>query len=116
MTVLRIVANLTASDPQAMAAFYGDLLGLDLLMDSGFITTVGSTTDAPVQMSLANEGGSGTPVPAVSVEVDDLDAVLTRARKMGCAISYGPVIEPWGVRRFYLRDPAGTLVNVLTHI
>ena len=24
-----------------------------------------------------------------------------------------PADEPWGVRRFFLRDPAGTLVNVL---
>ena len=34
----------------------------------------------------------------------------------GVAIEYGPVEEPWGVRRFFVRDPVGTLVNVLMHL
>ena len=37
------------------------------------------------------------------------------ALAMGLAIEYGPATEPWGVRRFYLRDPAGRLVNILSH-
>jgi len=27
----------------------------------------------------------------------------------------GPAHEPWGVRRFFVRDPFGKLVNVLSH-
>jgi lactoylglutathione lyase len=115
MTVLRIVADLPARDPAVLAQFYRDLLGLDLLMDQGFIATVGSGAKAAVQLSLASEGGSGTPLPAISVEVDDLDAVLRQAREMGTPIEYGPVAEPWGVRRFFLRDPEGSLVNILSH-
>ena len=30
-------------------------------------------------------------------------------------IEYGPVTEPWGVTRFYVRDPFGRLINVLEH-
>ncbi len=115
MTVKRIVANLNTEDPGALAGFYRAVFGLDLLMDQGFIATVGSDANAPVQLSLASEGGSGTKLPAISVEVDDLDAALKRARAEGAAIEYGPVDEPWGVRRFYLRDPAGNLVNILCH-
>jgi catechol 2,3-dioxygenase-like lactoylglutathione lyase family enzyme len=115
MKVLRIVADLPAADPAAVAAFYCDLLGLDLLMDHGFIATVGSTTKAAVQLSLASEGGSGTPLPAISIEVDDLETALHRARQLGAPIEYGPVEEPWGVRRFFLRDPSGSLVNILNH-
>ena len=36
-----------------------------------------------------------------------------RAQEIPCA--YGPVNEPWGVRRLFLRDPAGHLINVLEH-
>jgi catechol 2,3-dioxygenase-like lactoylglutathione lyase family enzyme len=54
-------------------------------------------------------------VPDLSVEVDDLDAVLARVEAAGLPIEYGPVDEPWGVRRFFLRDPFGRLVNVLAH-
>jgi len=59
--------------------------------------------------------GSGTPVPDLSIEVDDLDEVLQRAKAAGFAIEYGPQQEPWGVRRFYVRDPFDRLLNILSH-
>ncbi len=116
MSLRRIVANLPARDPQESARFYRDLFGLDLLMDHGWIATVGNETRMSLQLSLASEGGAGTPVPALSIEVDDLEAVLARARKLGGVIRYGPVDEPWGVRRFFVEDPDGHLVNVLVHL
>jgi catechol 2,3-dioxygenase-like lactoylglutathione lyase family enzyme len=67
------------------------------------------------QVNVATEGGSGTPVPDISVEVDDLDEVERRVREAGLVIEYGPTNEPWGVRRFYVRDPLGSLVNILRH-
>ena len=33
----------------------------------------------------------------------------------GFAVEYGPADEPWGVRRFHVRDPFGRLVNILSH-
>jgi catechol 2,3-dioxygenase-like lactoylglutathione lyase family enzyme len=116
VTVLRIVANLPSPNPNEVAAFYTGLFGLGVLMDGGFIVTVGGQATAPVQLSLASEGGSGTPLPAISIEVDDFDAVVQRVKELRCEITYGPVSEPWGVRRLYLRDPAGTLINILTHL
>jgi predicted enzyme related to lactoylglutathione lyase len=47
--------------------------------------------------------------------VDDLEEVQRRAVQSGAEIVYGPVKEPWGVRRFFLRDPFGNIVNVLRH-
>ena len=114
MTVLRIVPNLPSADPQRLAAFYQAVLGLQPVMDHGFIVTLAGDAST-TQMSLASEGGSGTPLPALSIEVDDLDSVLERATSHGAAIEYGPMEEPWGVRRVFLRDPAGNLVNVLSH-
>jgi catechol 2,3-dioxygenase-like lactoylglutathione lyase family enzyme len=113
--VKRIVADIKVSDPSAARQFYGDLLGLDVLMDMGWIVTYGSAKKANVQISFMTEGGSGAPVPALSVEVDDLDAVLARVKSATLRIEYGPVREPWGVRRFFVRDPFGNLVNVLVH-
>lgn len=37
MAVLRIVANLAGSDLQAARVFYEKLLGLDVIMDHGWI-------------------------------------------------------------------------------
>ena len=116
MSVRRIVANIATGDIAAARRFYGDVLGLDILMDMGWIATYGSNETMTVQMSFMREGGSGTPVPDLSIEVDDLDTALAGMRKAGFAIEYGPADEPWGVRRFYARDPFGKLVNILTHV
>ena len=53
-------------------------------------------------------------MPDISIEVDDLDEVERRVREAGLVIEYGPT-EPWGVRRFYVRDPLGRLINILRH-
>ena len=96
-------------------AFYGDLLDMKVAMDQGWIITfVGSGTATP-QISLASEGGSGTPVPDFSIEVDNLDEVHRRFVVAGHQLEYGPVTEPWGVRRFFVRNPFGRLLNILSH-
>lgn len=116
MTIKRIVPNLQASDPQAARAFYGDLLGLAVVMDHGwFVTFAAEGSAAMPQVGIASEGGSGTPVPQLSIEVDDVDLVYARARTAGVEIVYDITDEPWGVRRFFMRDPFGNIVNILTH-
>ena len=116
MKVKRIVADIHTSDVAAAKRFYHDVLGLDVLMDHGWIATYGSHEQMSVQISFASQGGSGTPVPDLSIEVDDLNAALERMRGAGFPIEYGPADEPWGVRRFYVRDPLGRLVNILMHV
>ena len=116
MQVKRIVPNIEAPDPDAARAFYSDILGLKLVMDQGWIVTFAADAPSgPPQVSIASEGGSGAPVPDISIEVDDLDEALRRVAAAGLPIDYGPVAEPWGVRRFYLRDPFGRLVNIVAH-
>jgi len=115
MAVKRVVANIATSDPARAAAFYSELLDMPVVMDHGWIVTHGGQGSAPAQVSFASEGGSGTPVPDLSIEVDDLQEVLERVRAAGVAVEYGPVDEPWGVRRFFVRDPFGRLLNILAH-
>jgi catechol 2,3-dioxygenase-like lactoylglutathione lyase family enzyme len=115
MQVRRIVANIATDDVAAAKRFYRDVLGLDVLMDMGWIATYGNDSSMTLQISVMSQGGSDTPVPDISIEVDDLNAALARVDKAGFAIEYGPADEPWGVRRFYVRDPFGRLVNILAH-
>lgn len=117
MAVLRIVPNIAAEDPPRAKAFYGELFGLELVMDLRWVMTFAAgDTAAQPQINVGREGGSGTAVPDISIEVDDVDGVYRRARAKGCEIVYGPVDEPWGVRRFYVRDPFGKVVNVVAHL
>ena len=116
MGVKRIVANIDTAKVNEVRAFYVELFALEVVMDQGWIATLASGSDAPVQMSIASEGGSGTPVPNLSIEVDDIDAIFARAAELGHHIVYPLTTEPWGVRRFYLHDPAGKLLNVMMHL
>ena len=115
MAILHIVPNLPARDPAALAAFYRAVFGLRLDHDMGWIAFLGAPGATTPRLQLASEGGSGTELPALSILVDDLDEALTNLRKTGAEPVYGPVTEPWGLRRFYLRDPEGNLVNVAHH-
>lgn len=115
MTVLRIVTNIATASIEQVRQFYESLFDLKVVMDHGWIVTLASEEKALVQMSIATEGGSGTPVPDVSIEVRDVDDVYRRAKALGVEIVYALTDELWGVRRFYVRDPAGKLVNVLAH-
>jgi len=114
MTIKRIVSDIATDDPAACARFYRDFLGMEVAMDMGWIMTF-SASDGPTQISVASQGGSGTPVPGLSIEVEDVDTLHTRAVEMGFEVTYPLTDEPWGVRRFFVKDPAGTLVNVLSH-
>lgn len=115
MKVKRIVSNVAASNPDDAKRFYEFIFGLELVMDHGWIKTFSSGEEMTTQISVASEGGSGTPVPDLSIEVDDLDTVINRLQTKNINIEYGPVSEPWGVRRFYVLDPFGKLINVLQH-
>jgi catechol 2,3-dioxygenase-like lactoylglutathione lyase family enzyme len=116
MKVNRIVANIQCSSPADVDAFYREILGLEPVMDHGWIRTYASTQKMTVQVSFASEGGAGTPVPDLSIEVDDLAEALARVNTAGIAVEYGPQTELWGVRRFYVRDPLGKLINILQHL
>jgi catechol 2,3-dioxygenase-like lactoylglutathione lyase family enzyme len=116
MKVKRIVANFDTPDPALAKRFCGDVLGLELLMDLDWIHTYGANLKMNLQVSFASQGGSDTPVPDLSIEVDDLETAFKRFKDAGFPIEYGPVEEPWGVRRFYVRDPFGKLVNILEHL
>jgi catechol 2,3-dioxygenase-like lactoylglutathione lyase family enzyme len=85
-----------------------------IMMAHGWIAMCGFRQPPTDQIS-RSEGGSGTPVPDLSIEVDDVDAASEAMRAACFPIEYGPLDEPWGARRFYMRDPSGSLVNVLAH-
>jgi uncharacterized glyoxalase superfamily protein PhnB len=116
MVVKRIVPNFTHNDPVEAARFYQSLFDLDIVMDHGWIISLASKEATTPQISVASQGGSGTPVPSVSIEVDDVDRVYEKALKLGADIVYDITDEDWGVRRFYVRDPSGMILNVLSHM
>jgi catechol 2,3-dioxygenase-like lactoylglutathione lyase family enzyme len=113
-TIKRIVPDIKTSDLPASRAFYTDVLGLEVAMDMDFIVTLVSPNNRMLQISLVGEEPSGL-TPQVSIEVGDVDAVHSRAVSCAAEIIYPLTTEPWGVRRFFVKDPNGTIINVLSH-
>ncbi|SFN01352.1 hypothetical protein SAMN05421594_0366 [Chryseobacterium oleae] len=113
--IKRIVANIKTEDLSKADLFYHEILGLDLLMDHGWIKTFGNHEEARVQLSFAIQGGNDTEVPLLSIEVDNVDELYDKIKQAGFEIAYGITDEDWGVRRFYVKDPFGNLINILSH-
>lgn len=113
--VRRIVANIKTNDLSKTNQFYQDILKLDVLMDHGWIKTLGSDEEAKVQISFAEQGGNNTEVPDLSIEVDNVDEIYGAMKNAGFEIAYEITNEDWGVRRFFVKDPFGKLVNILSH-
>jgi catechol 2,3-dioxygenase-like lactoylglutathione lyase family enzyme len=113
--VHRIVPNLQADEPDASRAFYVDLLGLELAMDMGWIATYAAADAPAIQISVISQDASAGVHPDVSIGVDDVDAVHAAAQRAGYEIVHPLTDEPWGVRRFFVRDPTGAVVNVVSH-
>jgi catechol 2,3-dioxygenase-like lactoylglutathione lyase family enzyme len=113
MTVHRAVPNIRSDRGGETRDFFVDLLGFEVAMDLGWVATVASPDNPSVQVTIiANDDPAA---PGISVEVDDVDAVHAAAVERGLEIAYPLHDEDWGVRRFMLREPSGTMVNVLSH-
>ncbi|MCW2760616.1 MAG: glyoxalase [Marmoricola sp.] len=115
MAVTRIVPDLTSSSLAQATAFYVDVLGLRVVMDHDWIVTLSDPARPEVQLSLMTHDATAAVVPVASIEVDDVDAAYLSAERCGAEIVHPLTDEPWGVRRFFVRDPDGNVVNVLGH-
>ena len=113
MTVSRAVPNIESDRPTETRDFFVDLLGLEVAMDLGWVVTVASPTNPAVQVNIISNDDMAA--PGISVGVADVDAVHTKAVEQGLEIVYPVRDEEWGVRRFMLREPSGTVVNVVSH-
>jgi catechol 2,3-dioxygenase-like lactoylglutathione lyase family enzyme len=116
MGARRVVPDLSSTPLEAAKGFYGDLLGLRPLMDHGWIVTLADPERPDAQIGLMTHDATAPVIPDVSVQVDDVDACHAAAVQAGAEIVYPLTLKPRGVRRFFVRDPDGHMINVLSHI
>ncbi|WP_327291157.1 VOC family protein [Streptomyces sp. NBC_01198] len=115
MSVRRVVPNVRSEDVAASRGFYG-LLGFEEAMDLGWVVTLASPANPQAQITFLAADLTAPVVADMSVEVDDVDAVYEAVRAAGAEIVHPVQDEEWGVRRFFVRDPHGRVVNVLSHL
>jgi catechol 2,3-dioxygenase-like lactoylglutathione lyase family enzyme len=113
VSIRRAVPNIRTDRPTETRDFFVDLLGFEVAMDMGWVMTLASPDNPSIQIQIMSNDDMSA--PGISVEVPDVDAVHAHALERGFEIAYPLRDEEWGVRRFMLRDPSGTIVNVVSH-
>ena len=114
MPIRRIMPDIHSDSIPESREFYGHL-GLVEVMDLGWVMTLGSPSNPTAQLTFMTHDETAPVVADLSIEVDDVDAAYTAMRNHGAEIVHPLQDEEWGVRRFFIRDPNGRVVNVLTH-
>jgi len=115
MTVQRIVPNLPVADPGGSHHFYHGFLGLERAMDLGWIVSYRSSQQPAAQVSLVSSDARAAVDSVLSMGVLDVDGLHAEAVRRGYQIVHPLTDEPWGVRRFFVRDPSGIVVNLVAH-
>ena len=121
MGVRRIIPYLQSDDFAAVEAFYGGLLGLESagMGTAGSGDFVGfSAAENPSAQIAVSAPGVEDPMPHMGIDLGDPDAVdaaHAEAVRRGLEVVYPLTDEPWGIRRFFVRDPTGVVVSVLAH-
>jgi catechol 2,3-dioxygenase-like lactoylglutathione lyase family enzyme len=115
MSIRRVVPNIASDKLDASRDFYTTLLGFQVAMDMGWILTLVSPSNPTAQLSVLRQDASAPVVPQITVEVADVDAVHAEAVRRGLALVHPLTEEPWGVRRFFVKDPNGVVLNVASH-
>jgi predicted enzyme related to lactoylglutathione lyase len=113
MTISRAVPNIRSDRAAETRDFFVELFGFEVAMDMGWVTTVASPDNRSVQITIISGGDMAA--PGITVGVADVDAVHAKAVELGLEIAYPLRDEEWGVRRFMLREPSGTVINVVSH-
>jgi predicted enzyme related to lactoylglutathione lyase len=117
-SIRRIVPNIYSNNVEKSRQFYTGFLEMELVMDMGWILTFASKENPTAQISIfqndKNKPLDNTAI-FISIEVSGVDNLYERAKKQNIEIVYPITDEPWGVRRFFVKDPNGVTINLLTH-
>jgi catechol 2,3-dioxygenase-like lactoylglutathione lyase family enzyme len=120
VTIRRAIPNILVDDLEQAHGFYSGFLGFDIAMDEPGFMMFASPSNRTAQITVAADDDRaqdrGVREAQISVEVDNVDALHEKAQQQGLEIVYPLTDEPWGIRRFFVRSPDGTVINVAQHL
>jgi catechol 2,3-dioxygenase-like lactoylglutathione lyase family enzyme len=119
MEIRRAMPVIKTERPAETRQFYEGFLGFRVAMDEDGMLMLASTSTPTTQVIVAWPSETAVDPELlsvdVSVEVADVDAAHAAAEAGGLEIVRGLRNEPWGIRRFFVRDPAGRTINIASH-
>lgn len=115
MHVIRVTTDLTVPDIEEAGTFYSDYLGLaseDMGLDWVTRFVVPGSGE---HIQLLSRDATAAENPLLTVKVDDVQDAYGEALRRGYEIVHPLATEPWGIRRFFVRAPGGTVINIAQH-
>jgi catechol 2,3-dioxygenase-like lactoylglutathione lyase family enzyme len=116
MDIRRVVPDIKSDRMEDSRDFYTGFLGFQVGMDLGWVITFVSPSNPTAQIIVLRAGESSGVQPQMSIEVDNVEEVHAKAIARGLQIVYPLTQEPWGVRRFFVADPNGVVINIVSHL
>lgn len=115
MRALRIIANLPVDDLDSSRGFYQEFLGLSTEeFNLGWVARY-TSPDTGANVQLVTRDKTAVEDAVVSIHTDDVEAAYAQAQQLGYEIVHQLTRESWGVHRFLVRAPDGTVVNIVSH-
>jgi catechol 2,3-dioxygenase-like lactoylglutathione lyase family enzyme len=119
MKSMRLIPTLRCKDINKSLEFYTRVLGFEIDFTdapNGRIGYAGIKRDGCEIHLSGHEGGLGT---IIYVEVDEVDSLfqefikrgLDNSHKKESPVHQGPTNQSWGMREFYVDDPAGNTLR-----
>jgi len=118
LSIRRVVPDLATDRMDESREFYIQVFGFEVAMDTEWLVTLAPPDNPSAQINLLRSTGPSDPqdTPDLTIEVTDVDAVHAIAVERGLEVIYPLTDEEWGVRRFFVTDPGGSVVNVMSHM
>lgn len=120
MDIRRAIPVIVTDDPEGSRAFYESFLGFRVAMEQDGLLMLASRSTPTTQVIVAWQSPTAVDpellTVSVSIEVEDVDVAHRSARALGLEIVRELRDEPWGIRRFFVRDAAGSVLNIAGHL
>ncbi|MCU1395985.1 MAG: glyoxalase [Ilumatobacteraceae bacterium] len=116
MRTTKVIADLRVADIDAARDFYADYLGLGVeSFNLGWVARFESP-DGSAFVQLVTRDATSPEDAVISVAVgSDIDEAYAEAQRRGYEIVHPITDEAWGIRRFFVRDPDGNVINITSH-
>lgn len=125
MNVLDTYPLVTVRQLQASRDFFVEHFGMKVVFEASWVAMLSSKADGSISLGLmSTDHPSRPPGPEIfagqgmiiTVQVDSAVAAYARLTAGGAPIEHHLQDEPWGQKRFVVREPSGILIDVVEQI
>ena len=98
--------------------FYVNFIELSIVMDMHWVVTFASPSNPTSQINIVKSEKSFVynDHVTISIKVTDVVSLYEKVKELDYEITYPLTKETWGpVKRFWVKDPNGITVNLMSH-